>query len=109
MPVGVRKFLRRAGHEVVTSPELKWEELNNGVLLKAAEEAHFDMMVTADQNLKYQQNLKERRIALIVLSSNDWSIVRQHIAEIGSAVDAAQANSYAFIDMPLLPKPKWKL
>ena len=76
VPVGIRKLLRRAGHEVVTSPDLEWEELKNGVLLKAAEEAHFDLMVTADQNLKYQQNLSSRKIALVVLGSNDCSIAR---------------------------------
>ena len=40
---------------MATSPELEWEELKNGILLKAAEDAHFDLMVTADQNLRYQR------------------------------------------------------
>jgi predicted nuclease of predicted toxin-antitoxin system len=104
VPVGVRKHLRRAGHEVVTSPDLEWEELKNGVLFKAAEEAHFDLMVTADQNLTYQQNLKGRKIALVVLGSNDWSIVRQQMDTIAATVEAAQVNSYAFVEMPLPPK-----
>jgi len=104
MPVGVRKLLRRAGHEVVTSPDLEWEELKNGVLLKAAEEAHFDLMVTADQNLTYQQNLKDRKIALIVLGSNRWPYVQKHLLKIVAAVDAAKTNSYAFIEVPLPPK-----
>lgn len=104
VPVGVRKLLRRTGHAVTTSPDLEWEELKNGMLLKAAEEAHFDVMVTADQRLIYQQNMTGRKIALIVLGSNDWSIVRQHMSEIVEKVDMAGHSSYAFIAMPLPSK-----
>ena len=89
---------------MVTSPDLEWEELKNGVLLRAAEEAHFDLMVTADQNMAYQQNRKGRKIALVVLGSNDWSIVRQHMDTITATVETAELNSYAFVEMPLPPK-----
>ncbi len=89
---------------MVTAPDMEWEELRNGALLKAAEEAHFDLMVTADQNLAYQQNLTGRKIALVVLGSNDWSIVRKHIVRMTAAVEAAKLSRYSFVEMPLPPK-----
>ncbi len=64
-------------------------------------------MVTADQNIAYQQNLKDRKIALVVLGAGHWPIVRNHLFEIMAAVETAIANSYAFIAMPLPPKRKY--
>ncbi len=64
-------------------------------------------MITSDQNLEYQQNLSERKIALVVLGSNRWPYVKEHISEIVAAVDAAQTNSYVFIEVPLPPKPPY--
>ena len=61
-------------------------------------------MVTADQNIVYQQALEGRRIALVVLGSNIWPIVRSHEAAIREHVNAASAGSYAFIEMLLPPK-----
>ncbi len=100
--------MRKAGHEVVTSPDLEWEELKNGRLLKAAEESGFDVIVTADQNVVHQQNLKDRKIAIVVLGSNRWRIVRNHLSDIAAQVNAARPNGYAFIEMPLPPKPPYK-
>jgi hypothetical protein len=71
VPVGVRRFL--TGHEVRTFVEMQWHpQLENGELLAAAEAAGFDAMLTADQNIRYQQNLTGRRLALIVIGSNIW-------------------------------------
>ena len=53
-----------------------WAELENGQLLRAAEDSGFEVMITGDKNLSYQQNLRERKIALIVLSTNNWNIVK---------------------------------
>jgi hypothetical protein len=58
------------GHEIATCPALGWTTLRNGTLLTAAEAEGFELMITADQNLKYQQDLAKRTIALIVLGSN---------------------------------------
>lgn len=103
VPVGVRGFL--AGHEVSTFVDTGWNlRLENGELLKVAEKAGFDVMVTSDQNIRYQQNLKERRLALVVLGSNIWPIVREHRAEILAKVEAATRGSFEFIEMPLPPK-----
>jgi hypothetical protein len=63
-------------HAVTTADEMGWSTLENGQLLRAAEDAGFDVMITGDKNLSYQQNLRERKIALIVLSTNNWNIVK---------------------------------
>jgi hypothetical protein len=105
VPVGLRSFL--AGHEVHTVAEINWPpQLENGELLNAAETAAFDVMVTADRNIRYQQNLAGRKLALVVLGSNIWPIVRDHGATIADKVDAATPGSYDFIEMPLPPKPR---
>jgi predicted nuclease of predicted toxin-antitoxin system len=105
VPVGVRRFLDK--HEVHTVVELKWHpQLENGELLKAAEAAAFDVLVTSDQNIRHQQNLRGRDLALVVLGSNIWPIVRRHGLAIAATVDAARAGSYDFLEMPLPPKPR---
>lgn len=107
VPVGVRRFL--AGHEVRTFVEMQWHpQLENGELLKAGEAAGFDVMVTSDQNIVYQQNLTARKLALVVLGSNIWPIVRDHGAAITAKVNAATLGSYDFIEMPLPPRPRKK-
>lgn len=98
IPSGLIKIL--AEHEVFTCPKLGWTTLKNGILLMKAEDEGFDIMVTADQNLRYQQNLAQRRISIIVLGSNRWTIVKHYAEIIVSGVSAATANSYLFIEMP---------
>ncbi len=103
VPVGVRRFLLK--HEVYTVVDLKWNpQLENGELLNAAEAAGFDVMITADQNIRHQQNLTGRKLALIVLGSNIWPIVQKHRDTISAKVDTATPGSYDFIEMPLPPK-----
>jgi hypothetical protein len=63
-------------------------------------------MVTSDQNIRYQQNLVGRKLALVGLGSNIWPVVQMHGAEITASVDAATSGSYVFIEMPLPPKPR---
>lgn len=103
VPVGVRRFL--STHEVRTFEEMRWHpQLANGELLTAAEAEGFDVMVTADQNIRYQQNLTGRKLSLVVIGSNIWPIVRDHEAEIANKVAAATPGSYCFIDMPVPPR-----
>jgi hypothetical protein len=103
VPVGVRRFL--PDHQVRTFVEMQWHpQLENGDLLNAAEAAGFHVMVTSDQNIKYQQNLTGRKLALIVLGSNIWPVVRDHEVAIAATVKAATPGSYEFIEMPLPPK-----
>jgi hypothetical protein len=65
-PRGIARFLE--GHSVTTAKDRGWDRLSNGDLLAAAERAGFDLLLTADKNMRYQQNLQGRRIAIVVLS-----------------------------------------
>lgn len=78
--------------------------MENGELLTAAEQGGFDVFLTADKNLRYQQNLSSRKIALVVLGNSPWPLVRLHIAEIITALNAATRGSYVEVDIPLPPK-----
>jgi hypothetical protein len=102
VPFGVARFLRE--HQVETAEDRGWDLIGNGESIEAAEAAGFDAVVTADQNIVYQQNLKGRRIALVVLGSNIWPIVREHAAEIAERVTSAIPGSYTFLEMPVPPK-----
>jgi hypothetical protein len=104
VPYGTRLFLKQ--HRVETVEDRGWDRIGNGELLKAAEHAGFDVVVTADQNIVYQQNLKGRKIALVVLGSNIWPIVRGYADVIRMRIDVAEAGSYAFIEMPKPPKKR---
>lgn len=105
VPVGVRSFLKE--HTVHTIAEMKWPpQMENGELLKAAEAANFDVLVTSDQNIRYQQNPRKRKLALVVLGSNIWPIVRKHAKEIAAKVKAASPGSCEFIEMPVPTKPR---
>jgi len=73
-PQGLRAVLIE--HDVRLARQMGWDTLENGELIDAAEKGGFDVMVTADQNLVYQQNLSGRKLALVVLDSNQWPIVR---------------------------------
>ncbi len=102
VPYGIRQFIRN--HEVETVDDHGWERITNGELITAAQAAGFEVVVTADQNIIYQQNLQHRKVALIVLGSNIWPIVRSHATAIRDSVDAAVPGSYTFVEMPLPPK-----
>jgi hypothetical protein len=108
VPVGVRTFLRQ--HEVRTIADLNWSpRLKNGELLKAAEAAAFDVLLTCDQNIRYQQNLVGRKLALVILDSNRWKFVRNCRAEIAEAIGKAVPGACQSISVPLpprLPKPR---
>jgi hypothetical protein len=103
VPVGVRGFL--SSHEVRTIAEMGWpDQLENGELLNAAETSGFNVLITSDQNIRYQQNLVGRKLALVVLGSNIWAIVQKYSNEISASVDAAIPGGFAFVDMPLPPR-----
>lgn len=98
IPWGIRRHL--AGCTVRTTEDEGWSGLSNGDLLSAAERAGFDIMLTADRRIRYQQNLAGRRLALIVLSSPAWPVVKDHIPAIKAAIGAATLGSYQEIDLP---------
>jgi len=78
-PKALKNYLTNRGHECRTVQEAGWSGKQNGELLSLAE-AVFDVLVTIDTNLRYQQNLAGRRIAIVVLlsSSNRIEHLRQH-------------------------------
>ena len=105
VPVGLRRFL--LNHEVHIVVEMQWpEQLENGELLRVAERSGFDVMVTSDQNIRYQQNLTGQKLALVVLGSNTWPLVRDYGTAISAKVDLATPGSYDFIEMPVPPRPR---
>ena len=84
-------------HDVVTVRHLGWLSTKNGELIKRAEELGIDVFVTGDQNLRYQQNTAGRQMAFVMLSSNHWLIVKQHLDRIAAAVDSAVPGSFCEI------------
>lgn len=99
-PAPLARFLR--GHEVVRADELGWQGLENGVLLDAAEQAGFDLLLTCDQNVRRQQNFTSRRLALLVLSSNHWPTLQGVAARIATAVDFVQSGQIVRLDVATL-------
>lgn len=104
VPYPLRTYL--ATHEVRTAAELGWDRLVNGELLNAAEAHGFAVMITADQSLEHQQNLKGRKLALVVLSTNRIGVLEKHPEKLVAAVDAVKQGSYRFVKYELPAKPK---
>jgi hypothetical protein len=67
-----------------------WSQLKNGELLKALEST-FDAMITTDKNLRYQQNLKGRKLAILVLPTTSWPKIQQHMPEVQNAVGGSES------------------
>lgn len=79
---------------MVTAFEQGWSSLENGDLIRAAEAAQFDLLITTDSNLRYQQNLSLRKIAIVVLRSASWPKIQRKIPEVVAAVSAVKAGGY---------------
>jgi len=92
-------------HAVTEARARGWDRLENGALLTAAEAAGFDVLVTTDKNIRYQQNLDGRRIAIVVLGNGRWSVIRLHVVRVVAFVDAATPGSFAEVEMPETPEP----
>ncbi len=88
------------GHTVVEASVNGWDRLVNGELLKAAEEANFDLLLTTDKNMKYQQNLINRRIAIVVLGNSNRPVVHRYMDRVVAAVNAAAPGSYTEVAIP---------
>ncbi len=97
-PVPLRKHLTT--HQVTTTFELGWNNLKNGELLQMAEENGFSVLVTTDQNLRYQQNLMGRKIAIVVLTTTSWPRIERVVTSVAKAVDSAAPNSYVEVPVP---------
>jgi hypothetical protein len=102
-PQGVSRSLTT--HIVVTAKSRGWEQLSNGDLLRAAEEAGFELLFTTDNNLRYQQNLTDRKIAIdVITGTTKWSRVQLHLDRIVAAINTATPGSYEEVAIPHEPK-----
>jgi hypothetical protein len=97
-PAPLRRYL--VEHEVKTTFECGWSTLTNGELLDRAEQAGFEILVTTDSNLRYQQNFSDRRIGIVVLSTTSWPRIRRAVDTVIQAVDRAAAATYTVVPIP---------
>jgi hypothetical protein len=97
-PVLIRPHLE--GHTVHTAAEQGWDQFKNGDLLSAAEAAGFEVLLTTDKNMRYQQNLSARKIAIVVLGHQQWPKLRLFLERVVAAVNAVQPGSYVEVEIP---------
>ncbi len=97
-PGPLQSFL--VGHVVKKAKDLGWDTLSNGELLNAAETDRFDVLLTTDKNIRYQQNLSRRTIAIVVLGNSQWPVVRRHVELVVNAVNTATRGSYLLVQIP---------
>ncbi len=98
LPHDLRTLL--TGHDVRTVAYQGWKALRNGELIQAAEDAGFDVVLTADRNMRYQQNIELRNLAIVVLDTNKRATLVRHVAEIERAVDSARAGEFISVELP---------
>lgn len=99
LPHGLRTILsKQGGHEIMTAAYLGWHELRNGRLLRKAEDSGMKVLVTGDRTLIHEQNLAGRRLAIVVLSTNNWHILKGHVVQILVAIENALPGSVQSID-----------
>lgn len=77
-----------------------WDRLRNGDLLNAAEKDGFEVLLTTDKNLQYQQNLKERKIGIVVIGHSQWPTLRPHVQRVIAAFISALPGTYVEVDIP---------
>ena len=90
-PRPLRRYL--VPHEVRTCAQMGWSELANGDLLQAAE-SKFELLITTDKNIRYQQNLRARNLAILVLPEPTWAVIRVHADKILQAANSIMPGEY---------------
>ena len=90
-PVPLRNELH--GHAVATAYEAGWAKLRNGDLIRRAAE-QYDLLITTDKNIRYQQNLAGRRIAILVLPTTSWPKIREHVEQVREAVAVIEPSGF---------------
>jgi predicted nuclease of predicted toxin-antitoxin system len=88
-----------AGHTIATAFEKGWSNLENGDLIKMAETNGFDTLITTDQNLKYQQNLRGRKLAILVLPTTSWPKIQKQLVKISDAVNSIAPSEYRELNL----------
>ena len=89
------------GHEIAYARGIGWHELGNGELIQRAEEAGYEVLLSTDKNIRYQQNLSGRKIALVVLGNQQWPLVKLHLCKTAAAVNTCTPGSNAEVEIPL--------
>jgi hypothetical protein len=99
---GTPKAISRvlAEHDITYARSIGWHELKNGDLIRHAEDDGYDLLLTNDKNIAYQQNLAGRKIAIVVLGNSQWPMVKLHLDRIAAAVEACSPGSYVEIEIP---------
>lgn len=97
-PESLRRSLTQ--YESATAFERGWSTLKNGELLDAAGKGAIAMLVTTDSNLKYQQNLTSRRIAIVVHTSPSWPRIQRIFGSVVRAIGRASAGSHTEVEIP---------
>ena len=97
-PAPLRRHL--GDHTIHTAAQLGWAALANGDLLDRAEEADYQVLITTDQSMSYQQNMSNRRLGIVVLMNPRWPFVRLHTADIRTAVNAVQPGEVREVHIP---------
>ena len=98
VPAQVRNAL--AGHDATTVQMQGWTGIKNGALLAEAEAAGFDLFILADKNLRYQQNLAARRMAILELWTNHRPTLERHFPLIHAAAESIQPGEYRVLEFP---------
>lgn len=98
VPIQVRLALPQ--HEVTTAQKMGWSGISNGELLSRAEQENFQAFILADKNLRYQQNLSNRKIAILELWTNHRPTLEKHFPAIRAAVDKLSPGEYLILQAP---------
>jgi len=97
-PVPLRRSL--SGHDVATAYELGWSTVTNGNLIRLAEQEGYELLITTDTNLRYQQNLKDRNLAILVLTTTSWPRIRQVTDRIEATIALIETGGYEELSIP---------
>ena len=87
------------GHDTDTAADRAWQELHNGELLDRAETDGYELLITADRKMPFQQNFTHRNISVLVLTTNAWPILRQHLSDVNQSVNAMGHNQIRELDI----------
>jgi hypothetical protein len=88
-----------AGHEISRASEMGWAAISNGELVRVAEQAGFDALVSCDQNLRYQQNIQGRRIGIVILNTNHWPSIRPVASKVASRLEFMQRVQFLMLNI----------
>ena len=102
VPYPLKQYLSE--FQVRTADEEGWAQISNGDLITYAETAGYQVLITCDQNIHYQQNLTKREISMVVLGSNIWPAVLPRVNDIVRAIERSSRGSFDFIEIARLPK-----